>query len=80
MDCTLSPFAIATVHYDLPFRRFDHAAHIPEAKKILAEKVAQGALKLKYHVIEGIREAPNAIGMLFRGENNGKLYVCLISR
>ncbi|KZT66069.1 NAD(P)-binding protein [Daedalea quercina L-15889] len=53
----------------------DHQDRFAEGTKYLAEKLAQGAIKYKYHVVEGIREAPSAINMLFTGKNNGKSHV-----
>ncbi|KAH9929261.1 uncharacterized protein B0H18DRAFT_998608 [Fomitopsis serialis] len=57
------------------FSLIDQGHRFADARAYLAEKVAQGALKSKYHILEGIEEVPMAINMLFRGENNGKLVV-----
>jgi len=32
-------------------------------------------LQQKLHIVEALDQAPNALGMLFRGENTGKLVV-----
>ena len=41
------------------------------------EKVAQGIIKYRYHILDGLKEAPLGINMLFTGENRGKLCVTL---
>ncbi|KZT66073.1 NAD(P)-binding protein [Daedalea quercina L-15889] len=53
----------------------DHGDRLPEGLKYLTERIARGAIKYRYHVVEGIKEAPRAINMLFTGENNGKLVI-----
>jgi len=57
------------------FSLMDQGHRFAEASAYLAEKTAQGTLKYKYHIVEGIKEVPRAINMLFSGENNGKLVV-----
>ena len=57
------------------YRSMDYGAHTEAATKALADKVAQGVVKYRYHIIEGLKEAPRGILMLFTGKNNGKLYV-----
>jgi NADPH-dependent curcumin reductase CurA len=34
-----------------------------------------GSLRQKLHVLQGLEQAPVGLGMLFRGENIGKLIV-----
>jgi NADPH-dependent curcumin reductase CurA len=34
-----------------------------------------GQIRQRLHVLEGLDRAPEALGMLFRGENDGKLAV-----
>ena len=53
----------------------DYADHTETATKFLAGKVAKGVVKYRYHILEGLKEAPRGIHMLFTGENKGKLYV-----
>lgn len=50
------------------------------ATKCLADKVAQGTVKYRYYILEGLKEAPRGISMLFSGKYNGKLCViiCLV--
>ena len=53
----------------------DYAPRFPEAYKRLAPLVADGRLKYREHVTDGLENAPRAfIGML-RGENRGKALV-----
>lgn len=37
--------------------------------------LAEGKLKRKYHVVDGIRAAPEALPLLYNGGNTGKLCV-----
>ncbi len=52
---------------------FDYAASYGKAAAEMAGWIAQGKLKSKEHLVEGIERFPEALGMLFRGENLGKL-------
>ncbi|KAF9800231.1 hypothetical protein IEO21_10409 [Rhodonia placenta] len=52
---------------------FDYTSRYEEGREYLAELVTKGAVKQRYHVLNGLDIAPGAIGMLFRGENEGKL-------
>ncbi|RDV27381.1 NADP-dependent oxidoreductase [Alteromonas aestuariivivens] len=54
---------------------FDNAEHYGEAAKEMAGWIAQGKLKAKEHVVEGIDTFPDTLMMLFRGENFGKLVI-----
>ncbi|OSX62563.1 hypothetical protein POSPLADRAFT_1055941 [Postia placenta MAD-698-R-SB12] len=54
---------------------FDYTSRYEEGREYLAELVTKGAVKQRYHVLNGLDIAPGAIGMLFRGENEGKLVV-----
>ena len=53
----------------------DFAARFDEGRHWLAFQAKAGRLKLALHVLDGLDAAPNGLGMLFRGENNGKLVV-----
>ena len=53
----------------------DYANRYSEARKWLAAQTKAGRLRQQLHVIEGLDRAPAGLGMLFRGENNGKLVV-----
>lgn len=57
------------------FLVFDHHGRYPEARTWLAAQIRDGRLKQRMHVVEGLEQAPRALGMLFRGENTGKLVV-----
>lgn len=35
--------------------------------------LTQGKIKTKYHIVEGIAQAPEALSMIFSGGNTGKL-------
>lgn len=52
---------------------FDNAANYGKAAAEMAGWIAQGKLKAKEHVVEGLANFPDTLMMLFRGENFGKL-------
>jgi NADPH-dependent curcumin reductase CurA len=53
----------------------DHGALFPKALSELGALVAEGKLTGRDHVLEGLDQAPGAIGMLYRGENKGRLLI-----
>jgi NADPH-dependent curcumin reductase CurA len=53
----------------------DYLARYPEATAKLAQWAAEGKLKQHDTVVEGLEKAPEAVNMLFEGENRGKLMV-----
>ncbi|MDE0613965.1 MAG: NADP-dependent oxidoreductase [bacterium] len=55
------------------FTMLDYLHRIPEAVTDLAEWVADGSVKHRQHIIDGIENFPEGFRMLFRGENHGKL-------
>jgi NADPH-dependent curcumin reductase CurA len=57
------------------FLVFDYRDRYDEARTWLAAQLRSGKLKQKLHVLEGLEQAPVGLGMLFRGENAGKLVV-----
>jgi NADPH-dependent curcumin reductase CurA len=57
------------------FLVFDYHERYDEARIWLAARRRDGSLRQKLHVLEGLRQAPVGLGMLFRGENTGKLVV-----
>ena len=57
------------------FLVFQFADRIKDALTDLAARVADGRLKYREHVVEGIEHAPDAFLGLFRGENIGKQLV-----
>jgi len=57
------------------FQVFRYNERYEEARAWLAARHAEGRLQQRLHILEGLDQAPNALGMLFRGENTGKLVV-----
>jgi NADPH-dependent curcumin reductase CurA len=53
----------------------DHFDIYPEAVAKLGQLLAEGKLKHRDTVVEGLENAPRALNMLFEGENVGKLIV-----
>lgn len=56
---------------------FDHAEEFDEVVSELAQCVRAGDLVYREHFLEGIESCPDALAMLYRGENSGKLLVRL---
>lgn len=59
------------------FLIFDYKDRLGEARDALARWLREGRLKVREHVLEGPEAALDAIGMLYRGENTGKLIVAV---
>ncbi len=57
------------------FLVFDYHDRYPEARAWLSAQIRGGRLRQQLHIVEGLEHAPRALGMLFRGENTGKLIV-----
>jgi NADPH-dependent curcumin reductase len=57
------------------FQVFRYHDRYEEARAWLAARHQEGTLQQRLHVLEGLDQAPAALGMLFRGENTGKLVV-----
>ncbi len=57
------------------FLVFDYHERYPEARAWLSAQIRGGRLRQKLHIVDGLENAPRALGMLFRGENEGKLVV-----
>jgi hypothetical protein len=53
----------------------DYAARYPEAIQDMAQGIKDGSIKSKFHIVEGLDQAPSALPMLFSGGNTGKLLV-----
>jgi NADPH-dependent curcumin reductase CurA len=53
----------------------DYFGRFPEAIAQLGQWVAEGKVKDRHTVVEGLEKAPDAVNMLFDGENVGKLIV-----
>lgn len=57
------------------FLVFDYHNRYTEARAWLSAQIRGGRLQQQLHVVDGLDNAPLALGMLFRGENTGKLIV-----
>jgi hypothetical protein len=57
------------------FLVFDYHDRYAEARAWLAYHLRAGRLQQRLHVVDGLDQAPKALGMLFRGDNTGKLVV-----
>jgi NADPH-dependent curcumin reductase len=57
------------------FQVFRYHNRYEEARAWLAARHREGRLRQRLHILDGLHHAPGAIGMLFRGENAGKLIV-----
>ena len=57
------------------FLVFNYHDRYDEARVWLAARRRDGSLRQRLHVLEGLEQAPVGLGMLFRGENTGKLVV-----
>jgi len=53
----------------------DYAEQFGECLESLGNWIAEGKIKFKVDVVEGIENAPTAVNKLFSGENNGKLVI-----
>ncbi|KAJ7170674.1 hypothetical protein C8R43DRAFT_915860 [Mycena crocata] len=53
----------------------DYTAEFPAAIEELARGLVDGSIKRKFHIVEGLEQAPLALPMLFSGGNTGKLVV-----
>lgn len=57
------------------FLVFTYNARYEEARAWLSARIRDGGLRQRLHVLAGLEQATHALGMLFRGENSGKLVV-----
>ncbi|HET7879586.1 MAG TPA: NADP-dependent oxidoreductase [Acetobacteraceae bacterium] len=57
------------------FQVFRYHDRYEEARAWLAARLRDGQLRQRLHILDGLHHAPAALGMLFRGENTGKLVV-----
>ncbi|KAJ7127006.1 alcohol dehydrogenase [Mycena epipterygia] len=53
----------------------DYTAEFPAAIEEMARGLVDGSIKRKFHIVEGLEQAPVALPMLFSGGNTGKLVV-----
>ena len=73
-SCNYLP-TFSTPTLTLATHRFDHKSRFPAITEEMAQWIADGSLKRKFHVVEGLEQAPAALPMLFNGGNTGKLCV-----
>ncbi|PCH42187.1 NAD(P)-binding protein [Wolfiporia cocos MD-104 SS10] len=59
---------------------FDHVDRYPAALEYLGARLQDGSLKRKFHVVDGLEQAPLALNMLFNGGNTGKLVVKVVDK
>jgi NADPH-dependent curcumin reductase CurA len=52
---------------------FDYAPRYPEAIREMAGWLADGSMRSREHVVQGLETFPERLAMLFRGDNLGKL-------
>ena len=57
------------------FQVFRYHDRYEEARAWLAARHREGRLQQRLHILKGLGTAPTALGMLFRGDNSGKLVV-----
>ena len=57
------------------FLVFDYHSRYAEARAWLSAQIRGGRLRQRLHVVDGLDNAPRALGMLFTGENTGKLII-----
>ncbi|KIK63054.1 hypothetical protein GYMLUDRAFT_41365 [Collybiopsis luxurians FD-317 M1] len=54
---------------------FDYANRYPEAIAEMSKGLREGTIKRKFHIVEGLENAPSALPLLYNGGNTGKLLV-----
>ncbi|KAF9043662.1 alcohol dehydrogenase [Rhodocollybia butyracea] len=54
---------------------FDYAKRFHEAIAEMSKGLQDGTIKRKFHIVEGLENAPSALPLLFSGGNTGKLVV-----
>ncbi len=55
----------------------DYTPRFPEAQMAIASWVAEGKVRHKEHIVDGLQRAPEALNLLFTGGNTGKVVVRL---
>ena len=77
--CTFTPTTLSNVLLSLRpvwiFGSFDYAKQYSAGLAQLAKWLAEGKLKRKFHIVEGLEKAPEALPLLYNGGNTGKLCV-----
>lgn len=59
--------------------RSAYVERYPEALRELSKWLSEGHIIRKYHIVEGLERAPDALPLLFTGGNTGKLFVLTFS-
>jgi NADPH-dependent curcumin reductase CurA len=54
---------------------YDHGHLYPRFRELALRLVADGGLKYRNHIFDGFERAPEALGCLLRGENEGRVVV-----
>lgn len=54
---------------------FDYVTKFSDARKELSAWVTDGSLKRRFHIVEGLENAPTSLNLLFTGGNTGKLVI-----
>jgi NADPH-dependent curcumin reductase CurA len=57
------------------FNAMDHWDRFPQATKAVSEWIADGSIKYRAHVLDGLERAPEALVRLFKGDHLGKLVI-----
>lgn len=55
----------------------DYISRFPEAQVQMGGWIAEGKIKFRTHVVEGLENAPEALNLLFTGGNTGKVIVAV---
>ena len=55
----------------------DYIPRFPEAQAQMGAWIAEGRIKFRTHVVEGLENAPGALNLLFTGGNTGKVIVAV---
>ena len=60
--------------------RLDYKDRYPEAFRDLSKWISEARIVRKFHIVEGLEKAPEALPLLYTGGNTGKLSVPTSSR
>jgi NADPH-dependent curcumin reductase len=55
----------------------DYIPRFPEAQMQMGAWIAEGKIKFRTHLVEGLENAPDALNLLFTGGNTGKVIVAV---
>lgn len=54
---------------------YDHAADYPAFRRKMQAWLAEGRIRYRYDIVQGIENAPQALASVLRGQNQGKMIV-----